>query len=886
MPDAPATQRSFADLATASARLITCEEPPDLDDLDSGDMVICGDDWGIEQYTAEAAARGIHVRHGRYRYQCERIIAKTAKRRMVIRGYTPLSGTDSETPGHSEKDSIEYATDAFAQAWDALSTEPDTEPRYEAASDHVPAPWLAYLPFPTLNPAQAQGASHLVDSDQSVIVTAPTGAGKTVIGMMAVLRAILSKGKKAAWLVPQRSLTAELDRELDEWRGQGLKVVALSGETATDTEKTRDADLWVATTEKFEALCRSSSMRETIEQIDTIVVDEIHLLGDPSRGAVLETLLARVGAERLPVRIVGLSATAANAASVANWLGATLVPIAWRPTRQTSQVLMVPADSANADSRTRNNVVAQIVSDVTLDDGSTIIFCGTKAKVRSTALAIARARGINVSTIDPADAAAVYEATHAVGVGLHYSDWPQKRQAEKEFREHASDVLVATSTLAAGVNLPARVVIIRDTTIGQQNMEVSMVQQMCGRAGRAGKEPEGWSLILGDPHEIAHWRKQLAEGYTIRSGLARSLPDHLLGEIVQGNVQSTKGASQWWENTFAHHEGENGSTVLRDALETLTKFGFADTEQAAADPSDQTLITTRLGQITSRMMVSVADARNLIMAMRGKKAPPTPRSANQAEEALASVVADSVWALVNAQSANAEQAPRVRSVLDAKGYPRDSNSGRSAINRNGRDTLTGKYVSEAGLLLALRNPRALAARGGQVLGINRALLGPALYDSPRIFAWVAAVGPLRVLPAWASVVALDMGPRITWHHLMPSRGEGRLLAACERAAPRARGAQLVPALLKEARNANAETPPRLASAQPPDGVSASRLRDVAAKSARITDGTFGAGVAATVLTAEGAWAAMPAGEPLRGRLAAAFHPSGDATGTLWLDMGR
>src|SRR5699024_6825081 len=256
----------------------------------------------------------------------------------------------------------------------------------------------------------------------ALIVTAPTGAGKTVIGMMGVLRAILTKGKKAAWLVPQRSLTAELDRELDAWRAQGIKVVALSGEGAADTQRTKDADLWVATTEKFEALCRTSSMRETIAEIDTIVVDEIHLLGDPSRGAVLETLLARVGAERLPVRIIGLSATAANAASVADWLEADLVPITWRPTRQTQQMLMIPADTKNADARHRNRVCSVIVDEVAISGGSTIIFSGTKAKVRSTALAVARSRGVDVSGVDTADIAGLHRVTQEAGVGVHYSD--------------------------------------------------------------------------------------------------------------------------------------------------------------------------------------------------------------------------------------------------------------------------------------------------------------------------------------------------------------------------------------------------------------------------------------------------------------------------------
>jgi len=869
----------FEDLATPTARLITTETPPELDQLEPGDMVICSSEWGIDQYAAAARERGVHVRHGKHRYQQERVVQKTAKRRSLIRGFTPLSGFDEEMPGHSEQESIEHATDAFANTWDALSSELDTNPTFSKAADYVPASWLAYLPYPTLNPAQTQTATQVADGDESLIVTAPTGAGKTVIGMMGVLRAILTKGKKAAWLVPQRSLTAELDRELDAWRAQGIKVVALSGEGAADTQRTKDADLWVATTEKFEALCRTSSMRETIAEIDTIVVDEIHLLGDPSRGAVLETLLARVGAERLPVRIIGLSATAANAASVADWLEADLVPITWRPTRQTQQMLMIPADTKNADARHRNRVCSVIVDEVAISGGSTIIFSGTKAKVRSTALAVARSRGVDVSGVDTADIAGLHRVTQEAGVGVHYSDWPHKKQAENDFRNHNTDVLVATSTLAAGVNLPARAVIVRDTTIGPAWMEVSMVQQMFGRAGRAGKEPEGWGFLIADPNEVGYWRKTLAEGYAIKSGIVSNLADHLLGEVVQRNITSLHEAEQWWQHTFAHHEGESGAAALSRARETLDNFGFVDidTEQ---DPANPSMAATRLGVITSRMMISVQDAKGVIATLNSKDAPPTPKNANQAEDRLIQVVAEQAQALSGAPPASGDQAGMVRRILDSKG---DTTSlGQNRPSGSGTSNLRGAQVSQAGLYLALRAPKVFAQRGGQILGVNRALFNPAIYDSPRVFAWLAAIGPLKAVPPWASAVALDLRARIAWKSLLPRRGDGRLLSACERAVPRTRAAKLVPGLFHEARQAGVVAPAQLGRASAAEGVSHERLKQVASKSVRFDNGQFDKGVAAFVALDGKKWATLKAGEKIGDRLAVAFHPSGDSSGTGWL----
>ena len=106
----------------------------------------------------------------------------------------------------------------FDLIWQEHAKDGPSAAEHVAAGDYLPREWLPYLPFPVLNPAQVEAAPHVADGAGHVLVVAPTGAGKTVIGMMAVLRAVLTEHRKAAWLVPQRSLTDELDRELEVWR--------------------------------------------------------------------------------------------------------------------------------------------------------------------------------------------------------------------------------------------------------------------------------------------------------------------------------------------------------------------------------------------------------------------------------------------------------------------------------------------------------------------------------------------------------------------------------------------------------------------------------------------------------------------------------------------
>lgn len=268
----------------------------------------------------------------------------------------------------------------------------------------IPADWVRFLPHHVMNPAQAEAVPHIIGSDDHLIVIAPTGAGKTVIGMVAALRTVLEQGRKAAWLVPQRSLTDELNQELDSWRRRGLAVERLSGEYRVDAQRIRAADLWVTTTEKFEAISRTSSLREALTEVGCLVVDEIHLLGDPGRGSFLEAILARVRAGNAPTRIVGLSATVANADQIAAWLRARTVRVAWRPTRLTWQLPMVANSSDwSLVEGAKARLTANIVNMVTSDNGSVLVFCGSKRNVRRTALIIAANRGANIFGVDPDD---------------------------------------------------------------------------------------------------------------------------------------------------------------------------------------------------------------------------------------------------------------------------------------------------------------------------------------------------------------------------------------------------------------------------------------------------------------------------------------------------
>lgn len=691
-------------------------------------------------------------------------------------------------PAAAARDAFEMLWDVHAEPWD-----PDWEP--VDAAHLVPEGWVRYLPYGALNPAQAHAVPVVLSTSGHVVVTAPTGAGKTVIGMLAALKAILGEHRKAAWLVPQRSLTDELDRDLTAWRQLGLRVERLSGEYVTDVQKAREADLWVATTEKFEAICRASSLRTALAEVACLVVDEIHLLGDPARGPLLEALLARMRGEDSSVRILGLSATVANADHIAEWLGAQLVHTAWRPSRLTWQLPMIPASSDRlADQANRTKMVTTITTAITQDGGSVLVFCGSKRNVRATALAIAAARGVDTRGINPDDLTRLHRACTAVGVGLHYKDWEHKREAERAFRARELEVLVATTTVAAGVNLPARAVVVRDTQIGLNEIDIATVQQMFGRAGRIGAgETAGWAYLITDATERPYWQARLVAGYAVSSHIADDLADHILAEAAQDRIHTLAEAESWWIRTLAYHQGTADLAPVHAAVEFLIHSGYL---HPITGPDGVTVLTiTELGMFTTRLMVPTAVGAALRAFLTDE---PVPADPEHAEQLLGQAIATLVPQLAEAPVSE-DLRPLVARLLGTQGHLDRLDDTPDPPDSAPAPTCEPGDLAQVAFALVANSPRVFSRSSRMIAGIPTTILYPILAEAPRYFDWLAAQGYLGTVHPWIAVVAHDLGRRIRWRRLAPTRGSGRLLWICEQMATRAHADTVVPDLFTAAR---------------------------------------------------------------------------------------
>ncbi|MFD8009529.1 hypothetical protein [Streptomyces sp. NPDC058955] len=360
------------------------------------------------------------------------------------------------------------------------------------------------------------------------------------------------------------------------------------------------------------------------------------------------------------------------------------------------------------------------------------------------------------------------------------------------------------STVAAGVNLPARAVIVR-APLGLDRVAVSMVQQMFGRAGRIGAgEREGWAFLLADPSERAHWQARLAAGYTVRSRLDESLADHLLAEAVQEWLATLDEAEQWWAGTFAAYRSHDSVEPLHEAARFLMDVGClrtgADEERLEPGP---------LGRLTSRFMVDATLADDLTAALRQAPVPEDPLAA---EQVLAALLGSGLPDLAKAPFTDRAEAALRRVLREAErtGDEPDDPWGLGPVKQPAPDDAEEQAqpgdLACAVLLLAATRPALFRGRPAYVLGIPVDSMSGILEEAQRYLAWLGTQGPLGTVHPWVAVAAGDLALRIRWRTPGPGRGAGRLLRMCERMATAPLAPRLVPRLWHAARARGIDAP--------------------------------------------------------------------------------
>lgn len=184
-----------------------------------------------------------------------------------------------------------------------------------------------YLKFTTLTPVQEKAINNGLLEEKSLLACAPTASGKTLIATMAIVNSL--KEGKAIYLVPLKALANEKYKEYQElFQETEYKVIMSTGDIDSQSSYLAKYNLLILTTEKLDSLLRHRV--SWLSEVKTVIVDEIHLLNDPSRGPTLEVILTLLK-NLIKPQIIGLSATVGNPQELAEWLGANLIVDDWRP---------------------------------------------------------------------------------------------------------------------------------------------------------------------------------------------------------------------------------------------------------------------------------------------------------------------------------------------------------------------------------------------------------------------------------------------------------------------------------------------------------------------------------------------------------------------------
>ncbi|MEF8975536.1 MAG: DEAD/DEAH box helicase [Halapricum sp.] len=494
------------------------------------------------------------------------------------------------------------------------------------------------FPFERFNRMQTETLPALLDRDDNVVVSAPTASGKTAVAEVAISE-VLRDGGTALFLAPLRALTNEKEREWERFEELGYSVYVVTGERDLNPRRAERADVLVMTPEKADSATRKhdTPRYSFVTDVDTCVIDEVHLLDSDRRGSVLEVTISRFRRLCDP-RIVALSATMPNIDDVAAWLDAppeTTFSFGeeYRPVPLNADVkTYTHGDNAFADKYRRLYRAMDLVEPHLDDEGQALVFVSSR---QDTVQAAKKARDELVERDIPMGARGDYDFHNDAaelsndtlrqsvldGVAFHHAGLSRddKNRVEQWFREGKIQLLFSTSTLAWGVNLPARCVVIRDTKYhdpleGEVDMSPLDVLQMLGRAGRPGYDDNGYAWVVCDRSEADKYRRLLRDGKEIESRLAEDLASHLNAEIAMGTIDDLDDVLSWLETTFYHVRAESAPEKYDDAanlrehasgtLRELVDRGFIEMDE------DLTVVATGLGQLASKFYLRLDTARS------------------------------------------------------------------------------------------------------------------------------------------------------------------------------------------------------------------------------------------------------------------------------------
>ncbi|BBN13748.1 DNA polymerase theta [Marchantia polymorpha subsp. ruderalis] len=439
---------------------------------------------------------------------------------------------------------------------------------------------------------------------KNLIYSASTSAGKSLVAELLMIKRIIATGRIALFVLPFVSICSEKAEHLEAVMEPLGKRVGCYFGTQGSATLPRDTSIAVCTIEKANSLVNKLLEEGRLPEIAMIVIDELHMVGDRERGYLLELLLTKIrfacgeidnihdgsqegvavrsspfqrnskGDLRTDLQIVGMSATMPNIAAVSHWLQASLYVTDFRPVpleeylkvgsalyNKNMEIVRHIRKGADFGGKDPDHVV-ELCHEVVSEGNSVLVFCSSRKACETSALHIAKflppfspaQRGASNGFTSGAEAVEelrksasgldpVLAITLPAGVAYHHAGltMEEREVVEQCFKQGVVRVLTATSTLAAGVNLPARRVIFRQPKVGRDFLDGTRYRQMAGRAGRAGIDTKGESVLICKPEEVKRMTNVITSGCeplhscltNDKIGMMRALLEVVAGGMVQ-----------------------------------------------------------------------------------------------------------------------------------------------------------------------------------------------------------------------------------------------------------------------------------------------------------------------------------------------------------------
>ena len=496
---------------------------------------------------------------------------------------------------------------------------------------------LDFLGYSELYPPQELALSKGVAEGKNLLIATPTASGKTLTAMIATF-SVLHRGLKVIYLTPLRALASEKYNEFKLFEkhplmGKQFKVKIASGDYNSGGSTLSDADIIVATNEKMDSLIRRRI--DWLKKVGLFITDEFHLLSDTERGPTLEMLLTKIRSRYSGAQLLALSATVANSSELAEWLDCDLVLSSWRPTKLVEGVYEDGIVSMNDGSKFSVNVSTKALAsiDVAIDcitkGGQSLIFAETRKRcvslaVRASdrirqilsqedALMASRASSTLLKKGDDTDLTKTLINLVGKGVAFHHAGLSHqcREVVENAYTKGIIKLMVATPTLASGVNLPARRVILSSVMRydieqgGYAPIRIMEYKQLCGRAGRPQYDEKGEGIIVANDRITGqdlydHYIEGTPE--PVESGLMnrKYLRSHVLSAVVEiPGIRRSEIHGLFAKTLYAHHHHHDASILFDKVDEMLC---YLEEQELIRSKNDR-YVTTSFGKTISLLYI-------------------------------------------------------------------------------------------------------------------------------------------------------------------------------------------------------------------------------------------------------------------------------------------